>query len=127
MENLLKSNLSAPKLRPIARKRHNYIYLFLSILFAISLGYLIKNFPPGFDYPVMNIGIPILPLFFVLIAGLFFSLLTFILIQKTQGIIVSFFVITFLLLRFYGFNHWIFAVIIISLFIFTEVYVVLKK
>lgn len=121
-----KNALTAPKMRPIARRRRNYVYLLFSILLAIALMYVIKNLPPSYMIPVMNFGFPILPVFFLLLAGFIYSLLTFIFIQKTQGILVAFFVILYLILRLLGLTHPIFAVIILVLFIVSE-FIILKK
>ena len=122
-----KNTLTAPKLRPIARRRRNYVYLLLTILLSIALMYVVKNLPPSSIIPVMEFGIPILPIFFLLIAGFIYTLLTFIFIQKTQGILVSFFVILYLILRLLGLTHWGFGIIIFALFIVSEIIILRKK
>lgn len=127
MENLLKSQRELPKPRPIARKRHNYIYLLLSILFGILTVYIFYNFPPGYKFPISEIEIPVLPIFFISLAGFIFSLLTFIFIQKTQGLIVSFFVILYLIIRIMGLTHWIFALLVVALFITSELFILKKR
>jgi len=127
MEKLARSRRKIPKLKPIARKRHNFIYLLLSILFGIIIFYLFYNYPPTYKFPLSKIQIPILPLFLISLAGFIFSTLTFIFIQKIQGIIISVFVILFLILRLIGITHWIFAVLFIALFITTELFILKKK
>lgn len=127
MENLALTKPKPSKLKPIARRRRNYIYLLLAILFAIFALYIIKNFPPFYKFPVMNIGIPVLPVFLITLAGFIYSILTFIFIQKTQGILVSFFIIIYLVLRLLGLTHWGFGVIILILFIVSEIYILKKK
>ena len=127
MEKLVRSRRKVPKLKPIARKRHNYLYLLLAILFGIILGYLFYNFPPTHKFYVSKLQIPFLPLFLISLTGFIFSSLTFIFIQKTQGIIVSVFIILYLILRLIGLTHWIFAVLFIALFITTELFILKKK
>jgi hypothetical protein len=127
MENLALIKPKTKKMKPITRRRHNYIYLLSAILLAITSLYILKNYPPFYQIPFMNVGIPILPLFFLSLAGFIYSLLTFIFIQKTQGIIVSFFIILYLILRILGLTHWAFGVIVLVLFIISEVYILKKN
>lgn len=126
MENLAKIKAKPAKIKPIARRRRNYIYLLLAILLAISLLYILKNLPPSFAIPVSNTAIPILPIFFLLLIGFIYSLLTFIFIKKTQGILISFFIIIYLILRLLGLTHWVFGAIILILFIISEFFIFKK-
>lgn len=127
MENLLKSRRKNPKLKPIARKRHNFVYLLLAILLGILTVYIFINYPPTYKIPLWKIQIPIIPIFLATLSGFIFSTLTFIFIQKTQGIIISIFVIAYLILRLVGLNHWIFLVLFGALFITTELFIFKKK
>ncbi|MEK9176532.1 MAG: hypothetical protein AAB520_03750 [Patescibacteria group bacterium] len=115
------------KVRPIARKRHNYVYLLLSILLAISTAYLFINFSPDYKFTISNFGIPVLPLFFASLISFTFTSLTFFFIQKTQGIIISTLILFYLILRLLGLTHWIFAIMFLSLFITAELFVLKKK
>lgn len=115
------------KIRPIARKRHNFLYLLLVILFSILTGYLFFNFPPDHKFEIISLEIPILPVFLFLLTGFIFSLLTFIFIQKTQGLVFSLLILFYLILRLIGLTHWIFAVLILALFITTEIFILKKK
>ena len=127
MENLALTKVKPKKIKPIARRRRNYIYILLAILLAIALMYIVKNLPPSYAIPVSNLKMPILPIFFLAFAGFIYSLLTFIFIQKTQGILISFFVILYLILRLLGLTHWGFGIIILALFITSEVFILRKK
>lgn len=127
MENLIRSRRKPPKLKPIARKRHNYIYLFLAILFGIATAYLIYTFPPSYKIPASTIQISIIPLFLISLTGLIYTALTFIFIQKTQGILFTVFIISYLALRLIGLTHWIFIIMFIALFITAELFVLKKK
>ena len=126
MENLALAKPKPKKIKPIARRRRNYIYLLLAILLAIFTLYIIKNLPPSYMIPIGNFGIPILPIFLLTLAGFIYSLLTFIFIQKTQGILVSFFIIIYLILRLLGLTHWVFGILILIIFIASET-ITLKK
>ena len=115
------------KLKPIARKRRNYIYLLISILFAITTGYVFLNFPPDYKIPVSNFEIPILPIFLISLFVLIFSFLTFIFKRKVQGLIFSSFILVYLGLRLAGLTHWIFLFLILALFVTTELFILKKK
>lgn len=134
MDKLIKSRIKTEKPRPIARRRHNYFYLLLAILLGILTGYLFLNFPPNYKFQIpalsiggSNFGIPVLPIFLASLTGFIFSTITFIFIQKTQGIIISLSVLFYLILRLSGLTHWIFAAMIIALFITAELFVLNKK
>ena len=127
MDKLQRSRRELPKPRPIARKRHNYIYLLLGILFAVATIYLVVNFPPTYKFGAMDFAIPILPIVLISLVGFIFCTLTFFFREKTQGIIVSAFVILYLILRLIGLTHWIFAVLSIALFVTAELFVLKKK
>ncbi|GEM_PF-2705588 len=118
---------SRRRLRPIARKRHNFVYLLLAILLTILTVYLFINFPPDYRFAVSNFGVPILPIFLVSLTGFIFSTFTFIFIQKTQGLIISFLILIYLILRLLGLTHWIFLFLFLALFITIELFVVKKK
>ncbi len=115
------------KLSPIARKRHNYIYLILAILFGVATAYLFINYPPEYSFQLSNIGIPTLPIFLFCFIAAIFTALTFVFIQKTQGLIVSSLVLVFLLMRLAGLTHWIFALLLLALFIVLEFIVYKQK
>ena len=122
-----KTRKKSNKLKPIARKRRNYIYLLFSILFAISTGYIFFNFPPGYKFPVSNFEIPILPIFFVSLGAFIFSFFTFIFKRKLQGLIFVLFVISYLALRLTGLTHWLFLFLILALFATIELFIYKKK
>ena len=114
-------------MRPIARKRHNYLYLLFAILLAIITAYLFVNFPPYHKFQIANLGIPILPIFFTLLGLLIFSLSTFIFIQKNHGVIITLVALVYLLMRAIGLTHWIFLVLVLGLLIALELFIIKKK
>ena len=119
------------KIKPIARKRHNYIYFLFAILTAIMTGYIFFNFPPGYKIDLSNfnisIQIPIIPIFFLAFSAFIFSLATFLFFRKTQGIIIVIFILGHIAMRQLGLTHWIFLVLVLSLFVTIEFFFLKKK
>jgi hypothetical protein len=127
MDKLQRTRRELPKPRPIARRRHNFIYLLLGILFGVGSVYLFFNFPPTYKFGAMDFAVPILPIFLATLAGTIFCTLTFFFREKIQGIIVSTFVVLYLVLRLIGLTHWIFLLLTLALFITAELFVIKKK
>ncbi len=134
MDNLAHSRKKRPKIKPIARKRHNYAYLLASILLSILISYLFVNFSPyhKFQVPALpaggsNISIPILPIFFTLLGILIFSISTFLFIQKQHGVVLTLTILGYLLMRLIGLTHWIFLILVIGLLITVELFIIKKK
>lgn len=94
-----KNDLKAPKLRPIARKRRNYVYLLIAILFGIISFFIVFNNPPSYKFTIMNISIPILPILLVTFTISIFSLFTFIFKKKVYGAVVSGIILSVLIFR----------------------------
>lgn len=131
MEELGKSRRKQTKPRPIARKRYNYLYLLLSILFFISTLYIFYNFPPGYNLNLSKINIPvkipIFPIFIISLSIFIFSIVTFITKRRLQGAIFIVFIISYLFMRIQGLTHWIFLGLLIALFITVELFIIKKK
>ncbi|OGH32270.1 MAG: hypothetical protein A3E70_00095 [Candidatus Levybacteria bacterium RIFCSPHIGHO2_12_FULL_40_44] len=115
------------RIKPIARKRHNFVYLLLAILLAISTAYIFFSFSPEYKFTVLNSGVPVLPIFLTSLIGFIFSVLTFIFIQKTQGIVISLLILFYLILRLVGLTHWLFGALFLALFVTVELFVIKKK
>lgn len=126
MDNLQKTRLKN-KTKPISRRRHNYAYLLLAILFSIILTYLVVNTSPNQPLAIKSIEIPTRPLFLLSILGLLYSAFTFLLIKKIQGVLIAGFTTLYILLRFIGLTHWIFLILFIALFVTTETFLLKKK
>jgi len=109
------------------RKRRNFVYLLLAILFAIAVVYIFLNFPPDYKFKIGIFGIPILPFFFISLAIFIFSTITFLLIKKAQGILLVFFFLSYILMRLAGLTHWIFGLLFLALFITIELFILKKK
>jgi hypothetical protein len=115
------------KIKPIARKRHNYVYLLISILLLIILSYLFVNFSPFHKFQIFNFLLPILPIFFFLLGIFIYCLSTFLFIGKQHGAIICIFILTYILMRLIGLTHWIFLILILGLLVTTELFIIKKK
>ena len=127
MDEVQRSRRKIEKLKPIARKRHNYIFLFISILLGILSLYLFIKFPPEHMFQVSNFMIPVIPIFLASLAGFIYFLTTFIFIQKTQAVILSILITTLLITRLLGFTHFIFLIMFLVIFGVVEVFVFKQK
>ena len=126
MDKLPKTRPSAPKLRPIARKRHNYLFLLLAILSGILTIYLIVSSPPEESINLQYFTISIIPIFFISLSIFIFSLGSFLFFRPIQGIIFVIFILSYIAMRLIGLTHWIFLLLVITLFITIE-FMILKK
>lgn len=127
MDNLAHSRKKRPKIKPIARKRHNYAYLLASILLLILISYLFVNFSPFHKFQISNLLIPILPIFFTFLGLLIFSLSTFLFIQKQHGVVLTLTILGYLLMRLIGLTHWIFLALVVGLIVVLELFIIKKK
>lgn len=124
MEKVLKTRR---KIKPIARKRHNYVYLLISILFLIATIYIVFNTSPNGNLMIKNFGIPSIPLFLISLFILLYFFFTFLLIKKIQGLLISGFNTFYVILRIIGLTHWLFLILFIALFITLELFLLKKK
>lgn len=115
------------KLTPIARKRRNFLYFLVAILFLILTGYIFLSFAPDHKFRVLNFEISIIPLFLISIFIFIYSLLRFILIYSHQAFLISIIFIVYLFFRLIGLTHWIFAALLLALFITIELFIIKKK
>lgn len=127
MENLANSRKKLPKVKPIARKRHNYAYLLASVLFLILISYLSVNYSPFHKFQISTLAVPILPIFFTLLGLLIFSLSTFVFIQKQHGVVLTLMILGYLLMRLIGLTHWIFLILVLGLLVALELFIIKKK
>lgn len=94
-----KNDLKAPKLRPIARRRRNYVYLLLGILFGIISFFIVVNNPPNYNFVLANISVPILPILLTTATISVFSLFTFIFNKKLYGAVIAGILLSILIFR----------------------------
>lgn len=127
MEELGKSRRKQAKLKPIARKRFNFLYLLIAFLFGIITAYIIYNFPPTYVFTFERFSISIFPFFVISLSVFIFSLITFMTKKRSQGIIFTLLIIGYLLMRTQGLTHWIFLTLILALFITAELFIFKKK
>lgn len=114
------------KIKPIARRRRNFLYFLLAILFAIITGYIFLSFAPDQKIQIQKMGIPILPFFLISFFILLYSILRFIFIYASHAFSFSIIFMAFLIFRIFGLTHWIFTLLFLSLFVSLE-YLLAKK
>lgn len=118
---------SRRKLKPIAKKRRNFVFFLLAVLFAILTGYIFFTFPPDHKFKILKVGISIVPIFLASFFFFLYSTLRFIIIKKVQAVLISGLLFSYLLLRLFGLTHWIFTVLFLSLFVVIELLIIKKK
>ena len=107
-------------------KKQRFIFLILFLLFLGAFIFLILNFSPNFKIIIWKFTLPVTILFFILFSLVIFFFFSFLLKNKIQGIIFTIFSLIYLLLRFFGFRHWLFSVLAVLLFIFCEMLILEK-
>jgi uncharacterized membrane protein YhaH (DUF805 family) len=115
------------KIKPIARKRRNYVYLLLSILTGILTVYMLLSYAPDYKITASNLAIPLFPFFIASLLVFVFSTINFVFIQRMHGLLASIFLFFYLLFRLLGLTHWIFVVLFIALFITLEFFINKQK
>jgi len=115
------------KLRPIARKRHNYLYLLISILFGILTAYIFFNYPPEGNIKLQNVLLPVIPVFFITLSIFIYSLATFLFFRPIQGVLFVIFILGYVAMRLIGLTHWIFLILLFALFLTIELLILKKK
>lgn len=108
-------------------RNHNFIYLLFFILFIIITSYIIYNFPPNHNFNIINLSIPVFPFFLIFLSLSIFSLFTFLFIRKLQGFLFSAFILFYIFLKLLGLTHFIFAILLIALFITIQIFIFKKK
>ncbi|HYM65076.1 MAG TPA: hypothetical protein VES68_01150 [Candidatus Sulfotelmatobacter sp.] len=91
-------------------------FLILSILSLGLLVYLVLNFSPSYNFPILGFNFPVLILFFLLFFIFLYSFFSFALINKRRGLFISLFVNIYLLLRLNGLTHIFFLILLVILF-----------
>jgi hypothetical protein len=103
------------------RVRKKIIYLpVISLAALLSLIYIIFSLPPSFELNLNYFTLPILPISFLLFFIFIWSLVAFIFISKVQGFLFAIFPTVYLLLRFFKLDQLLFLVLLILLFVGTE-------
>lgn len=105
-------------------KKHLTLLL-IGMLALLLLLYITHTFPPAHQFVIVKLIIPILIPFFILLFFTIFGFVGYFIKNKIQGILIGLFLIGYVSLRYYGFVHWFFIFLLITLFILTEI-IILK-
>lgn len=102
------------------RRRRPLVYLFLSILSLAGLIGLFFFVSPVYQIPLAVVQLPIIVPFFILLVLFCFSVVTYSFKSRKHGILFSLFVLTYLLLRMFGFTHPLFFLLLLGIFLTFE-------
>src|ERR1035437_3348994 len=109
------------------RKRKKYLWLLIiSFLSLFSLGYLVLNFSPTFQFSILNLQFTILIPGLILLFLFLFSLFGFIL-NARRGFLLGLLAVSYLLLRLNGLTSPFFAILLLLLFGGIELFFVKRK
>ena len=109
------------------RKRKKYLWLlFVGILSLFSLGYLIFNFSPAFQFTILKFKFSVLIPGLILLFLSIFCLFGFIL-NARRGFLLGLFAISYLLLRLNGLTSLFFAILLLLFFGGIELFFVKRK
>lgn len=102
------------------RKKRQFFFLVLTILSLIATLLVIFFLSPNHNLALGPLTLSPLIIFFIPLGIFFFSLPTFVLKSPKHGILLSLFVISYLIFRLTGLTHPIFLVLLIGLFLTLE-------
>lgn len=93
------------------------IFFICCLLFLIAVVIL---FDPSVTLSIFTIKISIIPLFFIVLLPTLFSFFYVIFLNTRRSFLAMTFVLLFLLLRFFGFSNALYAILLLAIFILTE-------
>lgn len=102
------------------QERKHIIFLYLFIIFFALLFILIFFVDPKNTFVAGNISIPLLYIFLPLLFLTIFSLFSFILLSKRRAALLSIFVVSLLILRFFGFRSPFYLLLLSSIILLSE-------
>jgi len=107
-------------------------YLLLSIVSLFGLFILLFFFPPTHKFSIFptgtgNFQFSIIYCFFILIFLFFFSVSCYFFKNKIQGLLIGFFVLSFLIFHLIKLTHPFFLILLIALFFTLELLLISKK
>jgi len=103
------------------RKKRPVLFLFSWIIASLILFYLIVFVSPTYQLLFTNYHLPVIYFFFLFFFIAVFSLTTLALNNIRWGALISFFLISYLLLDLLGLTHPFFAILLIIIFIILEI------
>lgn len=111
----------------VLKRRRNPFMLVFFFLFLSSLGVLLFYFPPTSFYSIGGVNLTLLPVFFFLLFGVFFSAGAFLFKSKSHGILFGLFIVIYLILRINNLTHPFFLILLFALFLTLELMVSYRK
>jgi hypothetical protein len=109
------------------KKRRPFWLLIFFVLSLVGLGYLVMNFSPSSQLPILKFELPILPVGLMLLFLVVFSFVTFLLNNSRRGFLLGLLVISYLLLRLNGLTSPFFAILLLLIFGGIELFFVKRK
>lgn len=107
--------------------KEQFFFLLLALIALLGEIFLIKTVAPDMQFALINLKISVLPLFFMLLFILFFSLITGIFKNKLQGFLISIFINIYLLFRYFGFTKLLYQILLVLIFISIELFFLQKR
>jgi|ERR1035437_6049949 hypothetical protein len=109
------------------KKRRPFWLLIVFVLSLVGLGYLILNFSPSSQLPILNFQLPILSFGLLLLFVLIFSTTTFLLANSRRGFLLGLLLVSYLVLRLNGLTSPFFAILLLILFAGVELFFIKRK
>lgn len=108
--------------RCMRKRKRPFLFLLVSFLSFMLGGYIVYYLQPNASITFFLIKLPVLPVFFFLLFAFLFSFTAYMLRSKLQGILVASFACIYLLIRMFGFTALFFQILLLALFIATELF-----
>jgi len=102
------------------RKNRKLLHLFLALLSGGSLLACILLLSPKYAFELPFFNIPILIIFFILLACFLFFGISFATKSRKHAYLITFFVLVYLLFRLWGLTHPFFFFLLLALFLTLE-------
>ena len=114
-------------MRQKTKKLIPVLLILSSLIILAGLIFMISIFPPDYQINLLNINLPIISCFFVLLFFFIFTLGTFLFKSKTQGFLIGLLIIGFLIFRVNNLTHPFFFILLGALFLTLELLFTYKK
>lgn len=113
-----------------AKEKRPLKYFLISTITLVALIYIVIVFPPTYKFLVSRslgeVG-SIYNLFLFLVFIFLFSFATYIFKNKTQGVLIGFFVLSFFIFRLNNLTHPFFFILLVALFLTLELLFTYRK
>src|SRR5579859_1575836 len=111
----------------MTKKRSGIFFFFLTIITLCGEIFIIKSFSPAMQFPIFQLTIPIINIFFLLLFICFFSSITFFLRTKLQGLLIATFMVIYLFFRYLNFTNLVYQILLLLIFISIELFFFQKQ